>query len=625
MGMSMGMGAPSIGGPGVLSMGAPPSTFATSSIPATPASSSQPGSTMPAPSTQQQPNKSASTSTSNTSGNSKSKSSSKQQASSTSATASHHLPFGQLVEKDPNEPEPFLGKLPIGRVIQAVSNTLFRAPVHHHRPRTTDFILVPVHSSPGKFVLRRAAGVWSVGQQHPIMEVPEPSERNYQVYLRKKLHVYLCREFNKNKQVFLNHVTSTFHDLLANSIKSKLRELGVARKINALDYYENKNPGKKFSEVSLREMMPPETVCCYESSQWAAFRMQQLGITRFNNPSLIPHHALAHHLWLGEEKKLLAVYLQELHLLPWVVASALISGGSRPENMSITGFGDPSGCGRAFSFQRFETKRVVDILYASDFRSIAASLPPTRVLHEFQKRDAIKQLEPEQVEVVMRGHAGFPTRDIIHSMHMWQRLAVIRFLAKDSKDQILAKIHRNTRLLYKQQMDQFHKLRSSVFETMLASMAAPSDEALPSKPSLGIDWDMNDTTGLGEDEPEVAPISSQNKDGGVWSSTSGNLLSDFDVTEAEASGTKLKLKRSKVPTQELFPSATPPTVRLRVGGKLVAAKKAATKPRKQKTGAEEGDASQQEAPPKRPKLIISQPQPPPSPRTPQSQPSPSPQ
>ena len=85
---------------------------------------------------------------------------------------------------------PFLGQMSPGQTIQAMENNMFRAPIYEHDIPNTDFLIIRTRN---EFSVREVNGLYSVGQECPLYEVPGPNSKKANNYTRDFLQVFIYR------------------------------------------------------------------------------------------------------------------------------------------------------------------------------------------------------------------------------------------------------------------------------------------------------------------------------------------------------------------------------------------------------------------------------------------------
>lgn len=85
---------------------------------------------------------------------------------------------------------PLIGKVDSSayKGIAILENNMYRAPLFWHPVKTTDFLLIKHKEQDGqnKFYLRKASGLFTVGQEEPKVEAFNPATRNATAFFKKR-------------------------------------------------------------------------------------------------------------------------------------------------------------------------------------------------------------------------------------------------------------------------------------------------------------------------------------------------------------------------------------------------------------------------------------------------------
>ena len=124
------------------------------------------------------------------------------------------LQWGETVLLHPVDDSPFVGDVPRGQHVLAVSCAMFRAACHPHRMPITDFILIhsldfnqaalfalfflcllPLTVLALQATLRPCDTAMTVGQELPLWEVPAPSTKPANEVVKNRLGAFVYRWF----------------------------------------------------------------------------------------------------------------------------------------------------------------------------------------------------------------------------------------------------------------------------------------------------------------------------------------------------------------------------------------------------------------------------------------------
>jgi transcription initiation factor TFIID subunit 1 len=267
---------------------------------------------------------------------------------------------GDNIYLEPEDPSPFLGNIPPGVTVSSIENNLYKAPMFRHTPRETDFMLI---RSGNKYFIREIPAAYTVGQMQPLMEVPAPNSRETDQFLKNRLQAYIYRTFRQQLQekkepcIKIVDVARAFPGQSDAAVRGRLKACATFRR-------GGDDPGSWVmkedfplpSEEQLRALVTPEDVCKHESMLAGAQRLRDIGIERLHEvkseyqaaiQSVPPDHRLKRAVKLIEE---------ELQLTPWNLTKNFINAMHGRGVLQLTGFGDPSGRGEAYSYLRLAQK-----------------------------------------------------------------------------------------------------------------------------------------------------------------------------------------------------------------------------------------------------------------------------
>ncbi|KAF0992521.1 hypothetical protein HZS_5209, partial [Henneguya salminicola] len=264
------------------------------------------------------------------------------------------LEYGDIVVI-PSNMSPFLGSISPGESLMAIENNMFRAPIYRHSVRKTDFLIIK--STHGYFI-RRVPVIFTVGQEHPKIEVPGPNSKTSMRCARERLQTYIFRLFMKNKdkpkRLKIASVRRAFKQHSENSIRKRLktcahyfRQSGTAGKSN---WWILKDDFRLPTHEDMHERLQPETVCAYYSMLACQRRLKDAG---YGKKSLFMAEEEN-----DEETDNNKSIDEEILCAPWHTTRAFILSQKGKCLLTINGFADPTGCGEGFSYVRQNYKSV---------------------------------------------------------------------------------------------------------------------------------------------------------------------------------------------------------------------------------------------------------------------------
>lgn len=265
---------------------------------------------------------------------------------------------GDIVSLEPTESSPFLGDIRKGTYVQSFENDLFKAPVFKHDVSETDFLLVRYGDKNPKWIIREVSALYTVGQEQPLAEVPAPNSRQSQTFITKRLGQYIFNLFGPKKQthVKITDVAAAFPLVSDNALRRQLK--GVAEFNRGGDDAGSWYPKgeEKKTDQQIRDMVTLEEICAFDSMLAGQERLQKLGIRNMTNVSpQLTQAVQSIPLDLPIREAVVAVE-QELQLTPWNLTSNYLAALTGQGLLQLSGFGDPSGRGEAFSYLRMALK-----------------------------------------------------------------------------------------------------------------------------------------------------------------------------------------------------------------------------------------------------------------------------
>ena len=292
--------------------------------------------------------------------------------------------LGQVVTLNEKDDPPFLASIEPGKHQFAVENNLFRAPAAHHPPAAKDFLLLR-HPS-GRWELREASGVISVGQQEPNIRIPVPLSVPMRLFEEKRFCDFVLRELRRRHNrhdkavkaglpqpptaltISVNELRQRFPNNSEQLIRNRLREKcgcepKVAKGMGANEGRWGLRADSRIpEEAELRARLTPEELCAYESMRTSEIRLRARGVTRFEklmgqstermklSIHLVPG-AEEHDRTVGLSKKVATFIHNMLRISSWNLSQCYAEVVKEGRGtFALSGVGDPSGRGRGISY-----------------------------------------------------------------------------------------------------------------------------------------------------------------------------------------------------------------------------------------------------------------------------------
>ena len=103
-------------------------------------------------------------------------------------------------------------------------SNMYRAPVYQHKVAQTDFLIIRTRN---EFSVREVDGVFTVGQECPLYEVPGPNSKKANNFTRDFLQVFIYRLFWSSKdnprRIKMDVIKRAFPAHSESSIRKRLK------------------------------------------------------------------------------------------------------------------------------------------------------------------------------------------------------------------------------------------------------------------------------------------------------------------------------------------------------------------------------------------------------------------
>jgi transcription initiation factor TFIID subunit 1 len=271
--------------------------------------------------------------------------------------------YGSLKVLEPGEPGPFwiFGDVEPGRVLPAIQNNLFRAPLFEHAPSGTDFLAIRAHQKgrAGSRLYLRALPpkLLLAGQTFPTAQVFGPHSRKHNNYCRGRIQVFAYRLLAKDvaalqsgmqPRLRISRILAAFPLFSEGSVRKWLKEYADSlRGGKDSGVWVRKPDAPVLGEDSLRALVTPEAVCVYEAMLAGQQRLADAGFVLASAEA--DEEPGEDHLDEGGAG--------EVQLAPWHLTANLANAIIGKSALQVRGPGEPSGGrGEAFSFARMPTR-----------------------------------------------------------------------------------------------------------------------------------------------------------------------------------------------------------------------------------------------------------------------------
>ncbi|QQP50590.1 Transcription initiation factor TFIID subunit, partial [Caligus rogercresseyi] len=306
---------------------------------------------------------------------------------------------------------PFLGTMSPGQSLQALENNMFRSPIFEHSPPLTDFIIIRTRT---EFSIREVDGLFVVGQECPLYEVPGPNSKRANNFARDFLQVFIYRLFWKSrdnpKRIKMDEIKKAFPAHSESSIRKRLKPCAEFHRTgHDSNWWVIKNNFRLPTEEEIRSMVDPEACCAYFSMIAAEQRLRDAG---YGEKFLFAQQ--------DEDDEDTALKMDdELKVAPWNTTRAYILAMKGKCLLQLTGPADPTGpAGEGFSYVRIPNKPV---------NKEEAEQQPKRTV---TGTDAdLRKLPLKDARAILRNN-GVPEQEIMN-LSRWQVIDVVRTLSTE--------------------------------------------------------------------------------------------------------------------------------------------------------------------------------------------------
>jgi transcription initiation factor TFIID subunit 1, fungi type len=257
------------------------------------------------------------------------------------------LDIGETAVLLPEDKSPFsiFGHIGPGETMTAVYNSMYRAPIFEHAPKTQDFLVIRSHTGEhgSHFFVRNVDHMYAVGQEFPSVTIPGPHSRVVTTASKNRLKMisYRIARRKKNQRLSVGDVTKHFPDTTDMQNRQKMKEFMTYSKEHK--EWEMK-PGEAIpDEEQLQQLVRPEDLCLLESMQVGQQYLYDAGFGGEDADE-------------EDDDKEGQGQTVEQELAPWKTSKNFLNASQGKAMLTLHGDGDPSGRGEAFSFLKTSMK-----------------------------------------------------------------------------------------------------------------------------------------------------------------------------------------------------------------------------------------------------------------------------
>ena len=328
--------------------------------------------------------------------------------SDTGEKATKGYKFGELTFAHTS---PFLGQMVPGQSIQTFENNLYRSPIFEHKVPQTDFVIIRTRN---EFSIREADGLFTVGQQCPLYEVPGPNSKKANNFTRDFLQVFIYRLFWRSKdnprRIKMDEIKKAFPAHSESSIRKRLKPCAEFHRTGHDSNWWVIKPNFRLpTEDEIRAMVNPEQCCSFFSMIAAEQRLRDAG---YGEKSMMTQQD-------DEDEDSANKLEDEVKTAPWNTTRAYILAMKGKCLLQLTGSADPTGpAGEGFSYVRIPNKPT---------NKEEVEQQPKRTV---TGTDAdLRKLPLKDARAILRRN-GVPEKDIMR-LSRWEVIDVVRTLSTE--------------------------------------------------------------------------------------------------------------------------------------------------------------------------------------------------
>lgn len=253
--------------------------------------------------------------------------------------------IGETVVLLPQDKSPFsvFGHVDPGEITQAISNSMYRAPLYPHNAKSTDFLAVRSTTGSGgsDYFLRNIENLHVAGQQFPSTDVPGPNSRKVTTVAKNRMKMLVYRLLKRTPDLKLSISEVTAHIPGTTDMQNRQKVKDFLQHDKDSKYWVPVDPVP--DSDTIRSWLHPEDVCLLESMQVG---QQHLHDTGFGNDAETG----------GDEENDEETESFEQQMAPWKSSRNFLLASQGKAMLKLHGEGDPTGRGEGFSFIKTSMK-----------------------------------------------------------------------------------------------------------------------------------------------------------------------------------------------------------------------------------------------------------------------------
>ncbi|GFF22686.1 putative transcription initiation factor TFIID 111 kDa subunit [Aspergillus udagawae] len=253
--------------------------------------------------------------------------------------------IGETVVLLPQDKSPFsiFGHVDPGEITPTISNSMYRAPLFLHQPRSTDFLVVRSSTGTGgsHYYLRNIEHLYVAGQQFPSVDVPGPHSRKVTTVAKNRMKMLVYRLLKKSPDLRLSISDVTAHIPGTSDMQNRQKVKDFLQHDKDSKYWVPLEPIP--DSDTIRSWVQPEDVCLLEAMQVG---QQHLHDTGYGNDAETG----------GDEDEDGEGESFEQQMAPWKATRNFLLASQGKAMLKLHGEGDPTGRGEGFSFIKTSMK-----------------------------------------------------------------------------------------------------------------------------------------------------------------------------------------------------------------------------------------------------------------------------
>lgn len=280
-----------------------------------------------------------------------------------------------------------------------------------------------------KFYIRELEHIYLTGQEEPKLEVYSPQAKQYQYFMKKKVHTYVDKiyeEVDFSAGINFKFFANLFPNITEQQLKKHFRELGIEIDKNICFYTPNKSVGQRNENK-----ITPENICQFENCQYGQYKLKETGIKNLTNSDKISYatNKFINTIKDPKQQELAKVVEEKILTTPWNLTQNYLQAKLTNGMLSIKGIGDPSNGNGGYSFIKMPVKQ-----YNTDNKTLKDQIDLLKEQNKNIKSvtgtDADLRKLPKSVLKMKLIQLG-EDEEYVKKLTRWERVSLLRF--KSSK------------------------------------------------------------------------------------------------------------------------------------------------------------------------------------------------